>query len=179
MLDLLLLIIFAAGIMVGARRGLVLQAVHMFGFLIAIVVAFVYYKPLAQKFLLWIPYPGFAESATSTLELAGIDADRTFYRVIAFALIFFVVKLILQILGSMLDFLKYLPILGGINRVLGAVLGFIEVYFLVFILLYVLALLPLESIQARLDGSIITGLMLEHTPIVSSLFQKWWYIYTK
>ena len=79
----------------------------------------------------------------------------------------------------MLDFLKYLPVLGSINRVLGAVLGFIEVYFLLFILLYVLALLPLESIQARLDGSIITGLMLEHTPIVSSLFQNWWYIYTK
>ncbi|KGR83303.1 CvpA family protein [Lysinibacillus odysseyi] len=179
MLDLLILLIFMVGIVAGARRGLVVQAIHMFGFLLAVIVALIYYKPLAQKFLLWIPYPGFAESATSTLALTGIDADRTFYRVIAFALIFFVVKILLQILGSMLDFLKYLPVLGSINRLLGAVLGFVEVYFLLFIILYVVALLPLESIQARLDGSIITGLMLEHSPFISSMFQKWWYIYSK
>ena len=179
MLDLLILVILIVGIFVGGRRGFIVQAIHMFGFIIAIIVALIYYKPLAQKFLLWIPYPGFAESATSTLELIGLDVDRTFYRVIAFAIIFFATKLVLQIIGSMLDFLKYLPILGSINRMLGAILGLIECYFLLFIVLYVLALLPLEGLQARLDSSIITGLMLEHTPIVSSLFQNWWYIYSK
>ena len=179
MLDLLILIILIVGILVGGRRGFVVQAIHMFGFIVAIIVALIYYKPLAQKFLLWIPYPGFAESATSTLGLDGLDVDRTFYRVIAFAIIFFVSKIVLQIIGSMLDFLKYLPILGSINRLLGAVLGFVECYFLLFIALYVLALLPLEGLQSRLDGSIFTSLMLEHTPIVSSLFQNWWYIYSK
>lgn len=179
MLDLLILVILIVGILVGGRRGFVVQAIHMFGFIIAIIVALFYYKSLAQKFLLWIPYPGFAESATSTLELIGLDVDRTFYRIIAFALIFFATKLVLQIIGSMLDFLKYLPILGSINRLLGAVLGLVECYFLLFIALYVLALLPLEGLQVRLDNSFITGLMLEHTPIISSLFQNWWYIYSK
>ena len=179
MLDLLILLILIAGVIIGWRRGLVVQAIHMFGFIIAILVALIYYKSLAQQFLLWIPYPGFAESATSILGLEQLDVDRTFYRVIAFAIIFFITKLILQILGSMLDFLKYLPVLGPINRLLGAVLGFMELYFLLFIGLYVLALLPLEGLQARLDSSIFTGLILEHTPIISSLFQNWWYIYSK
>lgn len=179
MLDIIILIIFAASLIVGGKRGFVVQAINLFSFVIALIVAYIYYKPLAQKFVLWIPYPGFTEDATMTLVLDSLDVDRTFYRVIAFAIIFFTVKIALQIVGSMFDFLTYLPILGSINRILGAVLGFVEFYFLLFIALYVLALLPIEGLQTILDSSILTGLILEHTPIITSVFQNWWYIYSK
>ncbi|WP_332649800.1 CvpA family protein [Lysinibacillus sp. 54212] len=179
MLDIIILIIFAASLLIGGKRGFVVQAINLFSFLVALIVAYIYYKPLAQKFVLWIPYPGFTEDATMTLVLDSLDVDRTFYRVIAFALIFFVVKIALQIVGSMFDFLTYLPILGSINRLLGALLGFVEFYFLLFIALYVLALLPVEGLQTILDNSILTGLILEHTPIITSVFQNWWYIYSK
>lgn len=179
MLDLLILLLLVAGLIAGGKRGLVMQAIHMFGFIIAIIIALIYYKPLAQHFLFWIPYPGFTEEISSALSLTGLDVDRTFYRVIAFAVIFYAVKIIMQIIASMFDFLRYVPVLGGVNRLLGAVLGFIESYFLIFILLYVVALLPMIGIQERVDSSILAGLMLEHTPIVSSMFQNWWYIYTK
>ena len=36
----------------------------------------------------------------------------------------------------MFDFLKYLPVLGFIARISGAVLGFIEFYILIFLVLY-------------------------------------------
>lgn len=179
MLDLLILLLLVAGVIVGGRRGLIVQAIHMFGFIIALVVAYLYYKPLAQQFLFWIPYPGFTDEVAAALMLDGLDVDRTFYRVIAFALIFYAVKLLLQIVASMLDYLRYMPVLGGLNRLLGAALGFIEAYFLLFIVLYVVALLPLAGIQERVDSSILAGLMLEHTPLISSMFQNWWYIYTE
>lgn len=179
MIDLLILLLLVAGIIAGARRGLVVQAIHMFGFVLAIIVAVIYYKPLAQQFLFWIPYPGFTNEITAALSLDGVDVDRTFYRVIAFAVIFYAVKILMQIIASMLDFLRYVPVLGGLNRLLGAVLGFIEAYFLIFIVLYVIALLPIAGIQQRVDSSILAGIMLEHTPIISSMFQNWWYIYTK
>lgn len=178
MLDLLLLIIFAMSLAIGAKRGFVLQVVHLASYVVALAVAFIYYKPLAQKFVLWIPYPGFTEDATMTLVLDSLDIDRTFYRVFAFAIIFFTVKIALQIVGSMFDFLAHLPVLSSVNYVLGAVLGFIEAYLLLFIALYVLALIPLESIQGLTEASFITKLMLEHTPIITGLFQDWWYIYT-
>lgn len=178
MLDIVLLIIFATSLAIGAKRGFVMQAVHLASFVIAILVAYIYYKPLAQKFVLWIPYPGFTDNLTSTLVLDSLDVDRTFYRIFAFALIFFVVKLAMQIIGSMFDFLMQLPILSSINYVLGAALCFIEFYFLLFIGLYVVAMIPLESVQSIVGSSFITKLMLEHTPIVTSVFQNWWYIYT-
>lgn len=178
MLDLLLLILFVISVVIGAKRGFILQVVHLTSYVVALIVAFIYYKPLAQKFVLWIPYPGFTEGATMTLVLDSLDIDRTFYRVFAFAVIFFTVKIALQIIGSMFDFLAHLPVFSSVNYVLGAMLGFVEVYLLLFIALYVLALIPLESIQSLTDSSIITKLMLEHTPIITGLFQNWWYIYT-
>lgn len=179
MLDIILLVVLFISCIIGAKRGFIVQLIHLGSFLIALIVAYIYYKPLAQKFVLWIPYPGFTENATMTLVLDSLDVDRTFYRVIAFALIFFVTKLVLQIIGSMFDFLTYLPVLGSINRLLGAILGFIEFYFIIFIALYVLALLPLEVIQTVLNKSILTSLMLEHTPVITKMFQDWWYIYIK
>lgn len=179
MLDILLLIIFAISLIIGAKRGLIVQLIHLGSFFIALLVAFIYYKPLAEKFVLWIPYPGFTDNATMTLVLDTLDVDRTFYRIFAFAIIFYVVKIALQIIGSMFDFLTHLPVLKSVNFVLGAVFCFVEFYFILFIGLYVLAMLPIESIQSILDKSLLTALMLEHTPIVTSMFQNWWYIYTK
>ncbi|WP_042474841.1 CvpA family protein [Bacillus ndiopicus] len=179
MLDIILLVVLLISCIIGAKRGFIVQVIHLGSFLIALLVAYIYYKPLAQKFVLWVPYPGFTEDATMTLVLDTLDVDRTFYRVIAFALIFFITKLVLQIIGSMFDFLTYLPILGSLNRLLGAVFGFVEFYFIIFIALYVFALLPVEVVQNVLNKSILTSLILEHTPVVTKMFQSWWYIYTK
>lgn len=176
-LDIILLIIFAASLLIGMKRGFVLQAINLVGFFIALLVAYIYYKPLAEKFVLWIPYPGLQPDSSLTLVLDALDVDKTFYRIIAFAVIFFAVKLAMQIVASIFDFLTFFPVLKSVNRILGAVLCFVEFYFILFILLYVIALLPIESIQNLMGKSIIANLMLEHTPIVTQLFQKIWYIY--
>lgn len=179
MIDLLILFVLLLSIVIGIKRGFVSQLINLASFLIGLIVAIIYYKPLAQKFVLWIPYPGFTDNSTMTLVLDSLDVDRTFYRVLAFALIFFAVKFAVQIVFSMFDFLTYLPVLNSLNRVLGAVLCFIEFYLLLFIVLYVLALIPVEWIQLRMSRSILGALILEHTPVITAIFQNWWYIYTK
>ena len=177
MIDVLILIILLFSIVLGIKRGFMLQLMNLASFIIGLIVAIIYYKPLASKFVLWIPYPGFTDNATMTLVLDTLDVDRTFYRVLAFALIFFAVKFAVQIVFSMFDFLTYLPVLHSVNRLLGAVLCFIEFYLLTFIVLYLLALIPLESLQVRLSNSILMGFILEHTPGITAIFQNWWYIY--
>ncbi|MDN7240297.1 CvpA family protein [Planococcus sp. N028] len=177
MLDILLLILLLGGLIVGAKRGLVVQLIHMVGFIIALVVAYLYYKPLAEYFVLWIPYPAVSEDSRFTIAIEQLDLDQTFYQLFAFALIFFAVKFALQILASMFDFLKYLPVLGFLSKILGAILGLIEVYILLFIFIYVLALLPMDVIQTQLANSAIAQTMLEHTPYFSEKVKEWWYIY--
>jgi len=177
MIDIIILILLLAGFITGARRGLIVQLIHMTGFIIALIVAYTYYKPLAEKFVLWIPFPAITTGSKLTIAVDSLDLDQTFYRIIAFAIIFIAVKFALQLLASMFDFLKYLPILGFVSNIAGAILGFIEFYFIMFVLLYVLALLPIDLIQNLIANSVLTGWMLEHTPILSELVKKWWFIY--
>ncbi|WP_313891643.1 CvpA family protein [Psychrobacillus sp.] len=177
MLDILILILLVAGLVTGAKRGLIVQLIHMTGFIIALIVAYTYYKPLADKFVLWIPFPAVTAGSKLTIAVDSLDLDQTFYRIIAFALIFITIKFALQLLASMFDFLKYLPVLGFISNAFGAVLGFVEFYFLSFVLLYVFALLPIDFIQNLISNSMLTGWMLEHTPILSETMKNLWYIY--
>ncbi|ANU23641.1 CvpA family protein [Planococcus donghaensis] len=177
MLNILLLVLLIGGIIVGAKRGFVVQLIHMVGFVIALVVAYKYYKPLSEYFVLWIPYPAINENSQFTLVVDQLDLDQTFYQLLAFAVIFFVVKFALQLLASMFDFLKYLPVLGFFSKILGAALGFIEAYILLFIFVYVFALLPMDAVQNQLENSGIAQAMLEHTPYFSEKVKEWWYIY--
>ena len=45
MLDLFLLIVFVISLIIGAKRGLIVQLIHIGSFLVALIVAIVYYKP--------------------------------------------------------------------------------------------------------------------------------------
>ena len=177
MLDLLIIILLLAGLITGFRRGLVVQLIHMTGFIAALVIAYLYYKQLAEKFVLWIPYPGVTADSKLSFVVGELDLDETFYNLLAFVLIFIVVKFGLQLIASMFDFLKYLPVLGFIARLLGAVLGFIEFYILIFLVLYLAIMIPVEFLQTFIDKSILADAMFEHTPWFSETVKKWWYIY--
>lgn len=179
MLDLILILLFLGGLITGFRRGLIVQLIHMTGFIVALIVAYIYYKPLSEKFVLWIPYPGVTAASKLSWTVEQLDLDQTFYRVLAFVIIFIVVKFVLQLVASMFDFLKFLPVLGFLSRFGGAILGFIEFYILIFLLLSLTAMLPLDSIQGMLGKSLLADAIFEHTPIISETVKKWWYIYMK
>lgn len=179
MLDIIILFLLLGGLITGFRRGLLVQVLHMTGFIVSFIVAYAYYKQLADKFVLWIPYPGVTAESTLSWSFGELDLDQTFYRLLAFILIFFGVKFLLQIVVSMFDFLKYLPVLGFISRFFGAALGFVEFYIIILLVVAMLALLPIEFIQNLIDSSFLSKTMFEHTPVISDAVKNWWYVYTK
>ncbi|MEH6995270.1 CvpA family protein [Neobacillus drentensis] len=178
MLDLAIIILLVFGFFIGLKRGFILQLVHLTGFIIAYIVANLYYDDLAPRLTLWVPYPNLG--TTSPLKLLSEDGnlEDAFYRAIAFVIIFFAVKILLQIIGSMLDFIAHLPILKQLNVWAGGILGFAEVYLIFFILLYIAALVPMEVLQKPLDDSIIANLIVNHTPILSQQIKSMWIEYT-
>lgn len=177
MLDLLIVLLLLGGLITGFRRGLIVQIIHMTGFIVALLVAYKYYRPLAEKFVLWIPYPGVTAGSKLSFSVGELDLDETFYRLLAFILIFIAVKIVLQIIASMFDYLKYLPVLGFVARLTGALFGFVEFYFITFLMLYLIAMIPTDFIQGLLNKSILAGAMFDHTPLLSETVKKWWYIY--
>ncbi|MGI8316847.1 CvpA family protein [Halobacillus mangrovi] len=174
MIDLLLLLILIIGIFTGLRRGFILQLFHLIGFIVAFVVAVMYYDDLSPKLTLWVPYPELPEDSSWAVFTNSLPLEQAFYNAVAFAILFFGVKIILHIIASMLDFVAELPILNSLNKILGGALGFVENYVILFVLLYIAALVPLEMVQNALDGSILAQLIIEHTPMFSEQLKTLW-----
>ena len=177
MLDIILLSILLMGVAVGLRRGFILQLIHITGFLVAFIVAYLYYNDLAPKLELWVPFPSFGESSSYNMLFETIGIENAYYNAIAFIVLFFGTKIIWQIVGSMLDFIAQFPILKPLNRWGGGVLGFLETYLIIFIVLYVAALLPIQTLQESLQASFLAKTMVEHTPVLSATIKDLWFNY--
>lgn len=174
MVTLVLLLFLLFGFLMGLKRGFILQVFHLVGFIIAFTVAVVYYSKLATRLELWIPYPELSGDGTWAHFLQSLPLEKGFYNAIAFAIIFFAAKIILQIIASMLDFVTYLPILHSINKIGGAILGFVEVYLIMFIILYIFALTPMASVQSWINDSSLALFIVEHTPFLSEKVKILW-----
>lgn len=137
-----------------------------------------YYEELSSKLILWIPYPDFGDSTSLKVLTGSTDMESAFYRAIAFVIIFFAVKILFQIIGSMLDFIAHLPVLRQLNLLAGGIFGFCEVYLIIFILLYIGALVPIAFIQDAMDQSALAKAIVNHTPILSQQIKSMWIEYT-
>ncbi len=175
MLSLLILAILAIGFIVGLRRGLLLQLIHIGGFAIAFIVAMITYEPLSDRLFMWIPFPsGALDSSVDMLfDLSKVEA--AFYNAIAFILIFIAVKILLQIIASLFDFLASFPLLKSFNHILGALLGVVEFYVIILMILFVFAMLPLDGVQNAIQGSFMAEQMITHTLILSNVFENLWF----
>ncbi|MDU1844223.1 MULTISPECIES: CvpA family protein [Bacillaceae] len=177
MLDIILVILLLFGLLRGLKRGFIMQVIHLTGFIVAFIVANKYYIPLSQKLTLWIPYPNAGESSFLHSLIQTANIEEVFYRGFSFIVIFFVVKIIWQILGSMIDFVASIPILKQLNTWAGAVLGFVETYLLLFLLLYISILIPVGFMQTQLNESSVAAWMIENTPYFSEKIKDLWFDY--
>ena len=176
MVTLLIIAVLAIGFVVGLRRGLILQLVHLLSLIVALVVAKLYYKDLGPKLEMWVPFPSSADTDSSLKMLFNItDLDSAFYNAIAFFIIFIAVKIALQLIGSMLDFLAQLPLLKQFNHLAGGALGFIEVYLGVFIIIFIAAMLPIASLQEMIQSSSLAEMIILDTPFLSDWVTKLWF----
>lgn len=174
MLDLIILFFLVFGLLTGLKRGFILQVVYLSSVIVSFIIARTYFDDLAPKLELWVPYPNIGDSNAALSILTGGHLEEAYYRGVAFVLLFIGSKIALHIIGSMFDFVAMLPILKQINRLLGAVLGFAETYLILFILLFLAALIPAEQIQNLIDKSLLADLIVNHTPVLSDkIFDLW------
>lgn len=174
MLSIFLIIMLIISFMIGYRRGFILQAVHIVGLIVSFLVAWLYYENLANIIRLWIPFPQLPEESPWPLLNEAFGGENVYYNGIAFVIIFIVVKIITQIIGSMFDFIGNLPVLNFLNNWLGAVLGFIEGLIITAILLHLAALIQVDFIQQLLQTSTVAEWIFHYTPIVSNELRELW-----
>ena len=182
-IDLVIVLIMLLFIFLGYKRGLVKVAFKLCTFFIAIIVAFVFYKPVAKLVIAntnidetietAITRKILPEGATETQEV-DLSQDlpsiilknssdtvqsisksftNTIIETACLLLIFIIVKIVLKFVTALADLIAKLPILKQFNKLGGTLYGIIEGLFIVFLGFAIISL-----IAPMLDSSVLDAI---------------------
>lgn len=177
--NIIILLILMMGIYTGVIRGLVLQAIHIAGYIITWIVANLFYSSLAKSIEMLIPYP----SDTSANQLAlynliqNVEFDKTFYNALAYILILIGGGILTRVIATALNKVTKIPIINQVNALGGGVLGFISSWLGLFFVLSFLSLLPITAVQDIFSSNSLAKMIVSQTPIVSDAILKTWLSY--
>ncbi|WP_122646505.1 CvpA family protein [Enterococcus mediterraneensis] len=176
MIGLIILLILISAFYVGGRRGTPLQIVSTIGFGFSLFVAEMLYEDLAKKLELYIPYPSVTEDSKMVFFdlTTALDLDKAYYAAISFLLVLFGGWLVTKLVLIFFNNLRFKRLLKNYDWLLGGLLNVVIAYTVIFLLLYVLSMVPLAIIQNVFRDSSIARMVVEDTPILSELFHKLW-----
>lgn len=172
--DIVILIALAFGALSGFKIGVIKKTADFLGTFIIIILAFYLKNDLSVLMYENLPFFGFGGF------IKGVEAiNILFYEVIAFIIVFiallFILKVILMVTGLIEKILKATVILSIPSKILGIVVGIIESYVYVFLILVVLTL-PLFKIPYVRESK-IGNFILNNTPILSGISEEMTDIY--
>ncbi|MCZ8516366.1 CvpA family protein [Paenibacillus filicis] len=173
-LDWAVLVIAAAGTVLGYSRGFVGQLISFVGLFIAYLAAFAFYDKLAPLVRDTLALSGYETYQKYEFLTKGLHLDTYVYNGLAFAILFFGVKLAFSVAGRLLNWLASVPGLKLINQWSGALLGFVEASLLIVVAVYVMTVVPNDTAQRLLKQSVTAPYLLEHTPLVTGKLQELW-----
>lgn len=168
-LDIGIIIFILFGGVIGFKRGFFQQTLSSLGWIAVIILAFLFKDAVALYLINNFPY----------FELGGVfegvkSINILIYSTIAFlllgALFTVILKLLIRMVSVFEKALNFTIFLGIPSKILGALLGMVENYLILFIILYVITL-PVFHFkfveESKLKDTILSG-----TPIVSKYIGK-------
>ena len=176
MLSLLLILLLIYGFYIGARRGLAMEAFYAVGYALFFCLALVSFQGLGPKFEMIVPYP----SANLGSEFAffstkvGMELDNAFYRAFAFIFVCFIGWIVMRFIGLYFKRLTYFPMYNDINILSGGIIGLVVTYVTIFMVLLLVAMIPVPGIQHALQHSFIASAMIKDTPVLTSTLSHLW-----
>lgn len=167
--DIVILIALALGAVAGFKAGVIKKTADFLGTFIIIILAFYLKNDLSVLMYENLPFFNFGGF------IKGIEVINVLlYEILAFIIVFiallFILKVILLATGLIEKILKATVILSIPSKILGIVVGMIESYVYVFLVLVVFTL-PIFKIPYIRESS-IGNFMLNNTPILSGISEE-------
>ncbi len=137
-LDIVIIMFILMGGIVGMKRGVIKQSVMTIGMLIVVILSFILKNPVSSLMYKYLPF----------FTFGGLLKDLTvlniiLYELIAFSIVFSILSAILVVLirvSSIFErLLKFTIILAIPSKILGFILGTVEYYLVVFIILFIVS----------------------------------------
>lgn len=176
MIGLLIILILVIAFYIGGRRGAPLQLAHTLGYALSFAIACFSYQSLAKKLELFVPYPSVTPDAKMAFysQTESLDLDKAYYAAIAFLLVMFIGWLITSLVAVFLNNLRFKRLLENYDWVLGGLLNALTAYIVIFFVLFVLAMIPLATVQNIFFNHFSARMIVEHSFILSWLFKNLW-----
>ena len=177
MFSVIILLVLAWSFYIGYSRGIVLQGFYTVSALLAMLIAGYFYKGVAKAISLWIPYAS-ATQGSSTYVFPNsqlFHLDKVFYAGLAYLIIFTAVYILGRFFGIFANLIPYPNKLD--TKWYNVTSGAIAVCISIFVLgmcLTILATVPMEMVQERLNSSFMIRFIVKYTPITSNILKDLW-----
>lgn len=169
-IDLIFIIFILFGAVIGLKQGFTKSLISLCGFIIITILAFILKNPISEIMMTYLPFFDFwgMIKGLSVLNIA-------LYELFSFLLILGLLALglkILSITSSIFEKILSMTIILGIpSKILGALLGIIKSYIIVFIACYIMSL-PMFCENEFVQSSTFKDTILENTPVLSVFSEK-------
>lgn len=162
--DLVIIIILAFGALLGFKRGFTKELVIASGFVVSVILAFVLKNTVSEILYMNAPFFKFG-GLFKGVTVLNIALYELIAFIIVFSILMIVVKILVAITGIFESFLNMTILLGIPSKILGMIVGAVEHYIWIFIILYVMSL-PIFNTNF-LEDSKFKNKILNDTPILS------------
>ena len=160
----LLLIMFGV---VGWKQGIIKEAVQLIGMIVILVIAFMFKGELGNIFCKWLPFFNFNGSPIEGMTTLNILLYQVLGFVIIFTVLYAIYTIILKLSGVFQKILDWTIILLIPSKIGGLIIGLLEGYILLFVLLLIITGLP-ASYTSNFTNSNLVQTIVYNTPILSS-----------
>lgn len=165
-IDIVIILFILMGAIIGFKQGAIKKVTSFVGMFVIIIIAFIFKSNLSVIFYenlpffnLWGMFKG--------IEILNVVLYEILAFIFIFALLLFILRVLLVVTGAIEMLLKFTVILSIPSKILGIFVGAIEYYVYAFLILFVISL-PVSNVSIIKDSKYAT-IILENTPILSSL----------
>lgn len=167
--DIVILIAIALGAVVGFKAGVIKKTADFVGMFVIVIAAFYLKNYLSVIMYENLPFFNFF-GLIKGIEVLNILLYEVIAFLIVFAALLFVLKVILMVTGLIEKILKATVILSIPSKLLGILVGAIEYYVYVFLILVILTLPIVNAPDVR--ESKVSNFILDNTPILSPIAEE-------
>ena len=163
-IDICIILLLIAGYAGGSKNGFSKQLISTVGLLLVLALAYLFKNPISTfmyKYLPFLNIGGKFEGVTSIT----IIIYEFFAFIVVFSILYIVFKIILKTSSFFEGIITKIPIIGLPSRLLGGLLGVVELYIVIFLIL-LLFTMPMINIK-QIRNSKLTGYILKDTPVLS------------
>ncbi|MDO4432253.1 MAG: CvpA family protein [Aerococcaceae bacterium] len=176
MLTFIIILTLVYGFYTGYRRGVIMQVIRLIGYIVSAIVATKFSAPLSKIVEMLIPFPSIQANSNLVLynEATRFLVDQAFYRAITFMFLMLVGWLLTNFIGTFFTKVIYYDVFKFANHLGGGLVNLLITYGLIFFVLFILSLIPIEFIQQQFVDSPLAYWIVSQTPIVSEAAAQAW-----